>query len=134
VLQRRLTNDAPIGIVLEDLQQEVGSVPRSQRLDGHDIRDRMLPPLRELMVPVREAGQGGPGVRSRSPPALEDFEQLVDVGSTGEKRDARRHLSEDAADRPHVYRRRVAVGAQQKLRSAVPQGHHLVCVRSIGQA
>lgn len=57
--------------------------------------------------------------------APEDLEQLVDLRVPWEQRPLVHHLRKDAAHGPDVDGGRVVAGAQQDLRRAVPEGHHL---------
>ena len=56
---------------------------------------------------------------------LEDLEDFVNLGVAGEQGLPRAHLGEDAADGPHVDAGRVLSAAEEDLRGAVPECHHL---------
>lgn len=76
---------------------------------------------------MRDAGPRVLGGRAQH---LEDLVELI-VGAVHarERRHSRQHLHEDAADAPHVQRRRVFGRAEQHVRRPVPQRHHFVRVR-----
>jgi len=60
--------------------------------------------------------------------------ELVYLALAGEQRLPVNQLPHDAADRPHVHRFGVRGGAEQDLRRAVPERHHLVGVGAHGDA
>jgi len=63
----------------------------------------------------------------------EDLKELIDLTVSGEERALGDHLREDRAHGPGVHGQRVGLAAQQDLRRAVPQGHHLVRKRADGR-
>ncbi len=62
----------------------------------------------------------GPLLPARRAQDCADLEELVDLAAAGEQGPQRVALGGDAADRPDVYRRVVACGAEENLWRAVP--------------
>lgn len=135
MLQRLPANESPVRIVLEQARQQVRGGVAPEGLHRDEVGDGSLGPLRELGVVIRQAVHAVPirlGIRRA--PALEDLDQLIDVGPAREQGQARRHLGEDAPHGPDVDSRRVALGAEQQLRRAVPEGDDLVGVGAVWEA
>ena len=55
------------------------------------------------------------------------MELVLDCGAR-EERPARGHLVENATDTPHIDGRAVLCAAEQDVRRAIPQRHHLIAV------
>lgn len=72
------------------------------------------------------------GVRSASP--LKYLDQLIDIGSSGEERQAGGHFCEYATDGPDVDGGGVAGGAEEEFGGAVPQGDYFVSVWPVREA
>ena len=69
-----------------------------------------------------------PVVLGGGPQHLEDQVELVLHGGAREERPAGGHLVENAAHSPHINGGGVLGGAQQDVRGAVPERHHLIAV------
>jgi hypothetical protein len=77
MLQCRFATDAMIGIVREQLGQEIGAEAASERIERHQFGNGQLAPFWKLGIVMRQADHGGPRVRRWGTPALKDLEQLV---------------------------------------------------------
>ena len=78
--------------------------------------------VREVLP--EHVGVAGPVLRGGRAEHGQDGGELVRLVEAGEERLAGDELGQDAAAAPDVHRGGVG-GAQQHLRGAVPQGHHL---------
>ena len=78
--------------------------------------------MREVLP--EHVGVAGPVLRGGRAEHGQDGGELVRLVEAGEERLAGDELGQDAAAAPDVHRGGVG-GAQQHLRGAVPQGHHL---------
>ncbi|EJK59435.1 hypothetical protein THAOC_20346 [Thalassiosira oceanica] len=135
MLHRLPADDPSVWIVLQKRREQVRRLVAPQRAHGDEVRDRPLPPLRELGVIVRQPVHAVPvRVRVRSSPPLKDLDQLVDIAPSRKERQAGGHLGKDAADAPYVNCRGIPRRAEEEFRGSVPQGDDLVSVRSVGQA
>ena len=85
--------------------------------------------VREVLP--EHVGVAGPVLRGGRAEHGQDGGELVRLVEAGEERLAGDELGQDAAAAPDVHRGGVG-GAQQHLRGAVPQGHHLVSGLSVG--
>lgn len=130
MLQRCLARDAAVRVVGQELVQQVHPGVTEQAR-GHKVRDRTLLPLRELGIVVRQTDHGWPQSRRGCAPALENFEDLVNVAATGEERDSGNHLRKDTSYAPHIHRGGIAIGPQQQLGRTVPKSYYLECVRTV---
>ena len=84
MLHRLPADDPPVWIVLQKCREQVRRLVASQRAHGNEVCDRPLPPLRELGVIVRQPVHAVPvRVRVRSPPSLENLNELVDIAPSG---------------------------------------------------
>lgn len=135
MLKRLPTNDSPIRIILQQRRQQIRGIIAPQRLHRHEVGDRPLRPLGKFRIVMRQPVHPVPiGIRIGRPPPLEDFDELIDVGSAGEEGQAGGHFGEDASDRPDVDGGGVAGCAEEEFGGAVPEGDDLVGVGSVGEA
>lgn len=99
-----------------------------RRSIAEERRERLWMPDGESCLPVGEVRDARPDLLRGSPEDAEDAIELVDLRVAGEHGGLCEHLAEDDPDGPDVDWRRILLLAQQHLRGAVPQRHHLVRV------
>jgi len=75
-------------------------------------------------LPTSAAGPRLLGSRAHD---LENLVDLIDLAIPREEWPLGHHLGHNGPHGPQVHGQRVSLGAQQDLRGAVPEGHHLVC-------
>lgn len=109
MLQRRFARDSAVGVVREELVQQIRTCVSTQRVQRDEIGYRAVAPLREFSVVVRQPQHGRPRFGGRGPPTLENLEYLVDVAPAGEQGNTCCHFREDTADAPDVNRRRITI-------------------------
>ena len=125
-----LCADTSSGVVNKHALQQIQAV-LTQDLDAvcvdHFIV--LLPlPLGETALEIGERGHAGPVCFGRSAEDAEDLEDLVNFGVAWEQRLAGGHLSEDAANGPHVDTSGVLATTEQNLGRAVPESDDFVSV------
>mmetsp|Transcript_15914 Transcript_15914/g.62183 ORF Transcript_15914/g.62183 Transcript_15914/m.62183 type:complete len:368 (-) Transcript_15914:146-1249(-) len=125
VLQGSARRDALGGVQVQHAAQEVQALLVEA---GHGLRPRAALPAREERVVVGQVLDALPDSVAGRAADLEDLVELVDLRVARKERVQQQQLGEDAADRPDVDRRRVGLHAEEDLRRAVPQRHHVVRV------
>lgn len=130
VVYSLLCADTSSGVVHQHALQQIQAV-LAKNFDAVCVDHLviLLPlPLREAALEVREGRDTRPVGFGRSAQNAEDFENLVDLGVTREKRLAGSHLGEDAANGPHVNTSGVLAATEQNFGRAVPESDDLVGV------
>lgn len=130
VVYSLLCADTSSGVVHQHALQQIQAV-LAKNFDAVCVDHLviLLPlPLREAALEVGEGRDTRPVGFGRSAQNAEDFENLVDLGVTREKRLAGSHLGEDAANGPHVDTSGVLAATEQNFGRAVPESDDLVGV------
>lgn len=125
-----LCADTAGGVVNQHAFQEIQAV-LAEDLDAIRIDHLVVLfplPFGETALEVWEGSHARPVGFGGSTEDAEDLEDLINLRVTREERLASSHLSEDAANRPHVDTSRVLATTEQDLGCAVPESDDFVGV------
>jgi hypothetical protein len=79
MLESHFAGNSTIGVILQELVEQIGTGYSTQLFQRHKVGNGLFPPLREFTIVVRQSQDGWPRIRRGRSTTLKDLEQLISV-------------------------------------------------------